>query len=236
MEHLTTLPLSALPQVRVLGRHADRQPQTLFWTGSGIELRFTGSELWVEWNAGYDIMEPWVSVELDGAWVARFAVNPGRSRSCIFRGMAPGRPKHVRILKDAQAMYDDPAHFLQIEGLTFAEGEFLPLDPPRHRIEFVGDSITSGEGAIGTQGEQDWTGVLFSARNNYARLTADALGRNTGWCPRAAGGLWPALTTTPAMPCPPIIPGCAGWPGGTRTGSGALRNPTTSPPGSPTRW
>ena len=176
MEHLTTLPLSALPQVRVLGRHADRQPQTLFWTGSGIELRFTGSDLWVEWNAGYDIMEPWVSVELDGAWVARFAVNPGRSRSCIFRGMAPGRPKHVRILKDAQAMYDDPAHFLQIEGLTFAEGEFLPLDPPRHRIEFVGDSITSGEGAIGTQGEQDWTGVLFSARNNYARLTADALG------------------------------------------------------------
>lgn len=92
MEHLTTLPLSALPQVRVLGRHADRQPQTLFWTGSGIELQFTGSELWVEWNAGYDIMEPWVSVELDGAWVARFAVNPGRSRSCIFRGMAPAGP------------------------------------------------------------------------------------------------------------------------------------------------
>lgn len=176
MEHLKTLPLSGLPQVRVLGRHLARQPQTLFWTGSGIELQFTGSELWVEWNAGYDIMEPWVSVELDGAWVARFAVNPGRSRSCIFRGMAPGRPKHVRILKDAQAMYDDPAHFLQIEGLAFAEGEFVPLDPPRHRIEFVGDSITSGEGAIGTQGELDWTGVLFSARNNYARLTADALG------------------------------------------------------------
>ena len=66
-----------------------------FWTGSGIELLFTGSELWVELNADYDTMEPWVSVELDGAWISRFAVNPGTSRMCIFRGAAPGRAKDV---------------------------------------------------------------------------------------------------------------------------------------------
>ena len=34
-------------------------------------------------------MEPWVSVELDSAWISRFAVNPGTSRMCIFRGAAP---------------------------------------------------------------------------------------------------------------------------------------------------
>lgn len=32
--------LSALPAVRALGRHAGRDPLTLYWTASGIELLF----------------------------------------------------------------------------------------------------------------------------------------------------------------------------------------------------
>lgn len=119
MQNLTISPLSTLPQVRVLGRCAGTDPLTLFWTGSGIELLFTGSELWVELNADYDNMEPWVSVELDGAWISRFAVNPGTSRMCIFRGAAPGRAKHVRLLKDVQAMSEDPAHLLHTGPLLY---------------------------------------------------------------------------------------------------------------------
>ena len=168
--------LSQLPQVRILGRQIRREPQTLFGTASGIEFLFTGSELWVDWNADYALMEPWVSIEVNGAWIARFALNKGRSRSCVFRGTTPGRPKHVRILKDVQAMSDDPAHLLQIERLCFGEGEFLPLPPPKYRLEFVGDSITSGEGGIGAVEEEDWISAFFSAENNYARMTADALG------------------------------------------------------------
>lgn len=40
----------------------------------------------------------------------------------------------------------------------------------------MGDSITSGEGAIGAKPEEDWVGAFFSAENHYGRLTADALG------------------------------------------------------------
>ena len=158
MEQLTTAALTQLPQVRALGRHTGRDPLTLFWTASGIELEFTGSELWVDLFADYEVVEPWVSVELNGAWVARFAVNPGKSRVCLFRGMTPGKAKHVRLLKDVQAMHDDPAHLLQITGLEYADGEFLPLPEPVYRLEFVGDSITSGEGAIGAKPEEDWVG------------------------------------------------------------------------------
>src|SRR5699024_11865076 len=32
------------------------------------------------------------------------------------------------------------------------------------------------EGAIGAVGEEDWVGAFFSAENDYARMTADALG------------------------------------------------------------
>lgn len=38
MEQLTTATLTQLPQVRALGRHAGRDPLTLFWTASGMEL------------------------------------------------------------------------------------------------------------------------------------------------------------------------------------------------------
>ncbi len=175
MEQLQNASLAALPQVRALGRHTGRSPLTLFWTASGIELNFTGSALWVDFFADYETVEPWVSVELNGAWVARFAVNPGASRVCLFRGMTPGKPKHLRLLKDVQAMHGDPAHLLQITGLEYADGVFEPLPEPKYRLEFVGDSITSGEGAIGAQPEEDWVGAFFSAENHYARMTADAL-------------------------------------------------------------
>ena len=177
METLKTSPLAALPAVRVLGRHTPDHPETLFWTAGGLEMLYTGSELWVEWEADYSTMEPWVSVELNGGWISRFALPKGRSWSCLFRGMTPGRAKHVRILKDSQAMFDDPAHLLRATALCHApDGAFLPLPEPQLRLEFVGDSITSGEGAIGAVGEEDWVGAFFSAENDYARMTADALG------------------------------------------------------------
>lgn len=92
MEQLTTATLTQLPQVRALGRHAGRDPLTLFWTASGMELEFTGSELWVDLFADYEAVEPWVSVELNGAWVARFAVNPGKAGS-VFPGHDTGQGK-----------------------------------------------------------------------------------------------------------------------------------------------
>lgn len=170
-------PVSQLPLVRVLGRHAPAgDALTLFYTASGIECICTGSELWLELNADYALYEPWISVELNGAWISRFPVTAGRSEVCVFRGMTPGTPKHVRVFKDVQAMHDDSRHLLQITALHWEDGEFLPLPAPHLRLEFVGDSITSGEGAIGARQEEDWIPAFFSAMNHYARMTADALG------------------------------------------------------------
>ena len=170
-------PLSHLPEVRVLGRTGpDRDPVTLFWTASGLEMNFTGSELWLQYRADYALYEPWISVELNGAWIARMPLPAGEGEVCLFRGLTPGDVKHVRVLKDVQAMHDDPRHLLQITALRYADGGFVPLPAPALRLEFVGDSITSGEGAIGAVCERDWVSVFFSAVNHYARLTADALG------------------------------------------------------------
>ena len=54
-------------------------------------------------------------------------------------------------------------------------GEFLQLTEPKYRLEFVGDSITSGEGTVGAVYEEDWISAFFSAMNTYPRMVADAL-------------------------------------------------------------
>ena len=228
MQELQKSALSELPQVRALGRHTERDPLTLFWTASGIELNYTGSELWVDFYADYELMEPWVSVELDGTWIARFAVNPGVSRMCLFRGMAPGAVKHVRLLKDVQAMHDDPMHLLQITGLEYAaDGEFLALPEPNCRLEFVGDSITSGEGAIGAVSETDWVGTFFSAENHYARMTADALRAEYRCISQSGWGIAAAWDNNPQHILEPYYAQVCGVAGGERNaalGAGSVND------------
>ena len=170
-----TVSVAEVPQVRVLGRTTGKDTVNLFWTGSGIEMIYTGSELWVEVNAGYDTFEPWLAVELNGAQISRFPLNKGKNEVCLFRGMTVGKPKHIRVVKEVQAMHQDPGHLVQILGLQYEDGEFLPLPEPKYRLEFVGDSITSGEGTVGAVGEEDWISAFFSAMNTYPRIVADAL-------------------------------------------------------------
>ena len=151
-----TVSVAALPQVRVLGRTTGTDVVNLFWTGSGIEFIYTGSEIQVEVNVDYDAYEPWLAVELNGVQISRVPLNKGKNEVCLFRGMTVGKPKHVRILKEVQAMHQDPGHLLQIVGLQYADGEFQQLPEPKYRLEFVGDSITSGEGTVGAVYEEDW--------------------------------------------------------------------------------
>ena len=49
------------------------------------------------------------------------------------------------------------------------------MPEPKYRLEFVGDSITSGEGTVGAIYEEDWISAFFSAENTYPRMVADAL-------------------------------------------------------------
>ena len=78
--------LQALPAVRPLGRHTfTGGALNLFYTASGFECSFTGSELHLCLRAGASAHEPWISVLLNGAWIARFPVAAGESEICLFR-------------------------------------------------------------------------------------------------------------------------------------------------------
>ncbi|GGH65300.1 acetylxylan esterase [Paenibacillus silvae] len=174
-EELQTIAITDLAHLKIHGRTtANRTPVTLFWTGSAVELNVQGAELWVEVESAYDHLEPWISVVVNGVPVSRQMLTSGRGWLCIFRGMNPDAVKNVRIIKDVQAMSADPGCLLQFHAVR-TDGVMLPVEEKPYRIEFIGDSITSGEGAIGAKTEEDWVPMWFSALHNYTYMTAKAL-------------------------------------------------------------
>ncbi len=170
-----------LPELRFLGRfHKESARRAgvlpLFWSGSGQELCFTGSELHVVLEAGFDRLEPWVAVEINGTPLLRMPLNRGFNEICLFRGLTAGTPKRVRLLKETQPMPDEDAGTLQISKLRWADGKFLPLPEPACRLEFVGDSLSSGEGVCGAKEEADFAAPWFSAASAFPCQTADRMG------------------------------------------------------------
>lgn len=172
---LQTYAVDEIKMLKVLGRTPHKkQALTLFWTGSGIECEIKAAELWIEVEADYHTYEPWISIVVNGAYVSRRMLEKGRVWICIFRGMNPETIKNVKIIKEVQAMSGDEDHMLQIHQVK-TDGCFLPVEERPYKLEFIGDSITSGEGSIGAKVEEDWIPMWFSTENNYARMTADTL-------------------------------------------------------------
>lgn len=175
MAELKQYNLDEIPYLKVHGRTTEAlRPLTLFWTASGIELNVKGSELWITFFSDYQSYESWISVEINGAYISRMMVPKGTQTFCIFRGMSADKVKNVRIYKDVQAMSGDDMHLLQVMSVT-TDGSFEPLPERALRLEFIGDSITSGEGSIGAEAEEDWISMFFGSVRHYARETARAL-------------------------------------------------------------
>lgn len=149
-------------------------PHPLYWAGSSLEFTFTGSELHLSFNADFEQLEPWINLELNSASLLRMPLERGSSRVCLFRGTTPGVPRHIRVFKE-QPITDDPYHRLEITEITGTGGEFLPPPPKALCLEFIGDSLTSGEGLAGAREETDWISPFFSASQSWARWTADLL-------------------------------------------------------------
>lgn len=146
----------------------ERNPLTLFWTASGLELNVRASELWVEIHADWTLHEPWYSIMINGTFFSRRMADKGTHRVCVFRGTDPTTVKNVRIIKDTQAYSADNDSLLQLCALE-TDGSFEAVEERKLKLEFIGDSITSGEGDIGEAAYPwDWASMIFSAENNYA--------------------------------------------------------------------
>ncbi|MBQ7618538.1 MAG: hypothetical protein IJS51_00200, partial [Treponema sp.] len=181
------LALSENGKIKIMGRAAySGDGVDFFWSASGFELNANGSELWAQIQSDYDKFEVWISVWLNGVQTARLMLNKGLNDVCLYRNLPASNVKNIRVYKETQAMGDDAKHRFLLKSLS-TDGDLLPVPPQPLRMEFIGDSITSGEGTVGAKGETDWTSIFFGATKTWAFKLAQNLGADfnvisqSGW-------------------------------------------------------
>lgn len=184
--------IGELKQIHIYGRTTMTDGAVnLFWSASGLDFLFNGSKISMCYEADYERIEPWISVLIDGAWIIRMPAQKGIHTITLLQGLEAKSSHRIQILKDVQAMADDAAHRLSIKSLTH-DGRLSSPPPFDLRMEFIGDSITSGEGCVGARMETEWISAFFSSVPTYARLTKEALNADyriisqSGWGIRSA--------------------------------------------------
>ncbi|MCR4850681.1 MAG: SGNH/GDSL hydrolase family protein [Lachnospiraceae bacterium] len=175
MSELKYYGIAEIPKMHIFGRLCrQNDPLPLLFNGSGIEVVVTGSDLWIDLETDNDFHEPWVAYELNGALMGRQMLLAGEHSLCLFRNMEPSTPKRVRFYRELQAMSEDEKCKVLVKGLRL-DGEFQDVPKYERRIEFIGDSITSGEGTYGDIADVDWLAMYMSASVNYATMIAREL-------------------------------------------------------------
>ncbi len=171
-----TLTVTAdMPGIRLTGRmDPEQQPPALDWTGSGIEFRFRGSDAWARLEAPAASPVMWMIVLADGCPITRFPVEPGIRMYPLLLGLEPDKERTVTLMKETQCMPGQPEATVLLHSLRI-DGELTELPVRDHRIEFIGDSLTSGEGALAARNNEEWVTPWFTARGNYSWYACEAL-------------------------------------------------------------
>ena len=172
--------ISELENKCILGRTTPLEkdkPLILFWAASALEIAVKSSEVYLLISSNYDRNEPWISIYINGRPVSRFFVEKGEPKwVCISKNMSTAKENIITIYKDTQPMPDDIHHSLFIHEVKLSEdGIFCKIKPKNIKIEFIGDSLTSGEGLAGGPNDWDWIPQWFVGSSTYAAQTARLL-------------------------------------------------------------
>ena len=172
---MKTYDIRQLPDVRLSGRFDPAQDGfPMMWTGACADMLVLGGTLEVLIRCNYETFKPYLSFEVDGLMAQTFSPIRGEHWYSVFLGMDATKPHRVRIILETQAFPADPTSNVALLTLQ-TDGTFLPLPAPARRVEFIGDSITSGEGMRGPASFMEWLPMCFSATNNYTRYAAQRM-------------------------------------------------------------
>lgn len=161
-----TYPPTDSEHIGIFGRTVRQDPLPLFWTASGIEFTTDSAEAYIDLECDYDIHEYYLRVEIDGALIQRFMIPKGRGSCCLYRGFPHGQMRTVCVRMETQPMEEDAARKLLIHSVS-TDTKLQPVMPHKHRIELIGDSLTSGEGLTGAQNITEWFAGIFGLTGHY---------------------------------------------------------------------
>lgn len=163
------------PRFTYLGRRdANEEKTMLWWSGSGVRFTLKCTHLIARVTSAHRDHAAWLGVMLDGAPVARMPLLRGTRDYPLLAGMEAGVPHQVTILKDTQCGYDEDGPVI-LEGIE-TDGEVSPAPARPMLLEFIGDSLTVGEGTLGPESGQEWRMVYISHMPAFPTLVSEALG------------------------------------------------------------
>lgn len=213
-EQLKTYSLKDMKNYKIYGRTDETQyPLPLFFNGSGIEVNVTGTELWIDLEVDYGFHEPWIFTRLNDSFMSRQMLMPGSYSLCLFRSMSPDAVKNIKFFRELQAMSEDDVCHILIRGFR-SDGEFLPVADKKYKLEFIGDSITSGEGTYGAKEDTDWLAMYMGVSRNYALMVSDALDAEFRLVSQGGWGVLSGWDNDPRHCIPPLYEKICGLAGG----------------------
>lgn len=167
--------INEIENKKIHGRTTEgASPLPLFWNHSGVEVNCDGSELWIDLEVDCGFHEPWIAVELNGALMQRRMLLWEDKKVCLFRSMTKGVVKNVKFYRELQAMSEDDRCHVLVKGFE-TDGEFFPVREKKLKLEFIGDSVTSGEGTYGATSDTDWLAMYMSSSRHYANIIEKAM-------------------------------------------------------------
>lgn len=149
------------------------QTCALWWSGSGFRTRIDCTRLELEAEVKGGGQAPWLAVLVDGAPVARLPLMEGQHRYALLEGMESGFSHEVSVSRDTQPCDSDAAPLI----LTAVYTDGVPVAPEERPllIEFIGDSLTVGEGCAGPTGAMEWRMAWISNCVAYPTLVSERL-------------------------------------------------------------
>lgn len=180
-----------------MGRYDHAEPACqLWWSGSGIRLRVSCRRLELEAEVPDNEHLPWLAVTVDGAPVARFPMLPGSHRYPLLEGMDPGVSHEVAVYRDTQPHDTDlgPASLTAL----WMDSDPLPAQPNPRIVEFIGDSLTVGEGLAGGADAMEWRMAWISNTFAFPTLAAARLRAEKRVVALGGWGVWESWDGDPA--------------------------------------
>ncbi len=179
------------PHIRFLGRFdlEHHHAPAFSWPGSAIRVRFTGTSISVNFATTMD--EDYFEVIVDGARQQPIRLHADQTVYRIAEKLNPG--EHVLELVQRTEADATPVFF---QGITLDDdGTLLPL-PPRseRRIEFYGDSVTSGNSNEGLNTSQPMGREISNSYLAYGAITARQLNAESVCIAASGRKLYPDFT------------------------------------------
>lgn len=162
----------------------------LFWTGSGIELSIASGRMYVDIESDYSDHELMMDFIIEGERSQKLILAKGQNRYMVYSGMNPEKPVKIRIIRDTQCMTDDDVSYILIKGIEIDDGGSI-CEPQKYtyNIEFLGDSLTSGEGC-GLTRREEWNSVVFDAVECYTYKAAEMMNATYNVISESGWGLY----------------------------------------------